>query len=73
MKIKIFLFDLDGLLIDSEKVYKEAWKHAFKKMNIDVPNNILESWAGKNIYHMSSDIVRLYNDIEIYNKAYIPQ
>lgn len=40
-------------------------------MNIDVPNNILESWAGKNIYHMSSDIVRLYNDIEIYNKAYI--
>lgn len=71
MKIKIFLFDLDGLLIDSEKVYKKAWKHAFKKMNIDVPNNILESWVGKNIYHMSSDIVRLYNDIEIYNKAYI--
>ncbi len=33
-KISAFVFDVDGLLLDSELVYEEAWRVAAKKMNI---------------------------------------
>lgn len=35
--IKAVLFDMDGVLVDSEKYYKEYWKKAAKSLGYDLP------------------------------------
>lgn len=45
-KIAGVLFDMDGCLVDSESVYKIAWKKAFQKFALDITNEKIDSWVG---------------------------
>ena len=36
MNTKLVIFDMDGLMFDTETVSREAWKIAGKKVNIPV-------------------------------------
>ena len=41
MKIKALLFDLDGLIFDSEKVYYRCWKQAGEDCGFSIPHETL--------------------------------
>ena len=40
------IFDMDGCLIDSERLYAQCWKMAFHKMGIPISDETLNSWNG---------------------------
>lgn len=49
MAIKAVIFDMDGTLVDSEKVSVAAWKRAAEVMNVDLPDDLIRSFIGRNV------------------------
>ena len=45
-RFKGVIFDMDGCLIDSERLYAQCWKMAFNKMGIPISDETLNSWNG---------------------------
>ncbi|MBO0432555.1 HAD family phosphatase [Enterococcus sp. DIV0660C] len=50
------IFDLDGLLVDSERAYRDGWVWGFAQFGIEVPREIVNAWGGKN-WKQSFDIL----------------
>lgn len=71
--IKTVIFDMDGVLIDSEIIFFEINRMLFKKLNIEVSESLLDSFVGvsgnykwetiKKLYHLpqSSEELTAYN------------
>lgn len=53
-KLKMFIFDMDGLLVDTEKTYRDGWFQALKEQGIDVPEEVVLSWVGKGIHETTA-------------------
>ncbi len=45
--IKAVLFDMDGVIIDSEPIHRKAYFKMFSEVGIDVPEEEYESYTGK--------------------------
>ncbi|MFR5527402.1 MAG: carbohydrate phosphatase, partial [[Clostridium] innocuum] len=37
---------MDGLLVDTERVYLEGWLYALKKQKVAIPEAVVKSWVG---------------------------
>ena len=44
MSIKAFIFDLDGTLIDTEKIYRRAWPAAVREMGYEMSDELFLSF-----------------------------
>ena len=44
--LRAICFDLDGLLLDTEHIYRDGWLDAFEKMGIDKNAYDLATWSG---------------------------
>lgn len=40
------LFDMDGLMFDTERIGYEGWKYAGSQLNIDISDSLIESFRG---------------------------
>jgi len=58
------IFDMDGVLIDSEPIYIEIDKIMFKKYGLDSSKIDLEDYIGINLYEMWEDLINK-NQLEI--------
>lgn len=47
MKIKAIIFDMDGVILDTEKLYLEVWKEIFLEYGYNLKNEIYFSVMGK--------------------------
>lgn len=43
---KLVIFDMDGIIIDSETVYIDIWHEVFLKNNVPIPQEEIETWRG---------------------------
>ena len=64
--IKTVIFDMDGVIIDSEPVHHFAYDQHFKELNIEVSPEIYASFTGnstKNIYQKLIQLFDLKEDV----------
>lgn len=58
--IKTVIFDMDGVLIDSEIIFFQINRMLFKKLNIEVSDNLLDSFVGASGNYKWETIKKLY-------------
>lgn len=46
--IKAAIFDMDGTLVDSERVAVKAWHGVADRMGVDLPDSVINSMIGRN-------------------------
>jgi beta-phosphoglucomutase-like phosphatase (HAD superfamily) len=47
MQLSSIIFDMDGVLIDSEPAHKLAKKRAFERFGISLPEDVYEEYKGR--------------------------
>ncbi|WMF96085.1 HAD family hydrolase [Aerococcus mictus] len=58
-KIKLVIFDLDGTLVDTEKIYHAGWRHVLKDYGVSISQEILDQMRGGNRQHNNHIIQNL--------------
>ena len=61
MEFKGAIFDLDGTILDSSKVWKKVDSDFFKMHNMDVPSDYLESISAMNIFDIARYTINRFN------------
>lgn len=65
---KGFFFDLDGLLVDSERIYFDGWKAGFEKTGIPFDQDFVKSFAGLSGPETKRLIMERCHDEKIHDK-----
>jgi beta-phosphoglucomutase len=65
--IKTVIFDMDGVIVDTEPVHRYAYYKQFKELNIEVSEELYTSFTGnstRNTFQKLKDIFKLDNEVE---------
>ena len=65
--IKTVIFDMDGVIVDTEPVHHYAFNEHFKQLNIQISSEMYASFTGnstKNIYEKLKSLYNLKEDVE---------
>ena len=54
---KAVLFDMDGVIIDSEPLHHKAYFAMFEEVGIKVSNGLYESFTGQSTLHVCKQLV----------------
>ena len=60
--VQAVIFDMDGLMIDTESVAFTAWKHVGETIGIEVPFEVQESMVGLTMVDSSNLLVQHFGD-----------
>lgn len=63
--MKLVIFDMDGLLVDSESIYAEGWKQGLAKVGYEVPNDLVEGLSGKSIAYNNKVMFDIVKDMDV--------
>lgn len=65
--IKTVIFDMDGVIVDTEPIHKYAYFEHFKELNIDVSEEMFATFTGnstRNVFQKLKDTFNLEEDVE---------
>ena len=66
-KLELVIFDMDGLLIDSEKISIRAWKNVIRKYKINInEEEFIKNVVDSNIIYFKNSLIKLFKDNETY-------
>lgn len=58
---KAVLFDMDGVVVDTEPLHHQAYYQMFNEINIDVPETLYVSFTGQSTMEISQKLVSHFN------------
>jgi len=61
-KIKLIIFDMDGVMFDTERLAKRFWKEAAKKFNYEINDKIFKETIGLNTVKTKKIYEKYYGD-----------
>ena len=61
MPLKAVLFDMDGVIVDTEPLHKQAYFLMFDKVGIEVSNELYHSYTGQSTIDICEDLVKRFN------------
>jgi beta-phosphoglucomutase len=61
MQLKAVLFDMDGVIVDSEPLHRKAFYSTFEDLNIEVSLEVYTSFAGASTQNIADKLINLYN------------
>jgi len=59
--LKAVLFDMDGVIVDTEPLHRKAYFQMFDEVNIDVTNELFESFTGQSTINICKRLVDQFN------------
>ena len=65
--IKTVIFDMDGVIVDTEPVHRYAYFHHFDELNIPVTDEMFATFTGnstRNVFQKLKDIFNLDHEVE---------
>lgn len=68
--IKAVIFDMDGTLIDTEKIKEDGWKYAGDCIGIDIDYEILSEIRGTNKEYINKYLMDKFNNSFDFEKLY---
>ncbi|WP_297053304.1 HAD family phosphatase [uncultured Dubosiella sp.] len=69
-RYETFIFDMDGLLVNSEDIYLSGWNKAFAACGLTVDSGIVASWNGKSAMSCRKYILETFHDKNLYETLY---
>lgn len=61
MTLKAVLFDMDGVIVDTEPLHKQAYFLMFKKVGITVSQELYNAYTGQSTIEICKDLVQKFN------------
>jgi beta-phosphoglucomutase len=58
---KAVLFDMDGVIVDTEPLHHKAYYQMFNDINIDVPDALYASFTGQSTMDISNQLISYFN------------
>lgn len=68
LDFQVAIFDMDGLMVDTEIHYREGWKAAARRLQVPLKDEIVDSWVGKGVPETTRYLMELTGDPEIIRK-----
>ena len=65
--IQTVIFDMDGVIVDTEPVHRYAYFHHFNELNVDVTDEMFATFTGnstRNVFQKLKDIFNLEHEVE---------
>lgn len=61
MALKAVLFDMDGVIVNSEPLHRKAYYQVFEDLGIDVPKGTYYSFSGASTRHIAEKLVEMFS------------
>ncbi len=61
MALEAVLFDMDGVLVNSEPLHRKAFHQVFEDLKIHVPTEVYYSFSGASTQHIADKLVEHYH------------
>lgn len=59
--LKAVLFDMDGVIVDTEPLHNKAYHHMFNAINIKVQDSLYQSFTGQSTLNICKRLVTLFD------------
>ncbi len=67
------VFDMDGTLVDTERVSQASWRRAAADMGIVLPDSMLNDFVGCSIPNARTMVIELVGDVQLVDRLFSHQ